>query len=329
MSAKANSALIGAFVIGAAVLLTAAVLVLGTGQLLEERPKFVLYFPGSVQGLNTGAPVVFRGVKVGTVQGIRIEFDEEEVSFRIPVTIELDPERVNLVDGVSGDSLGTDGREFVDRLVAKGLRAQLQVQSLVTGQLLIQLDMLPDKKPRIAQVKTQHPQIPTIPSKIEEISRTIESIPLGDVIDQALAALEVIERVINSPELARSIRGVDETLQDVRKLVRSMDQRLATTDKAMQETLADTRTLLRDLDQEVGPLAQSLRETSETGQRTFAVATGAMENLEAMLGDNSEVRYRLLQTLEEAGAAARSLRSLTDYLERNPGALLRGRSEGE
>ncbi len=328
MSKKANPALIGAFVIGALILLAAAVIVLGTGRLFKEHPRLVLYFPGSVQGLNIGAPVVFRGVKVGTVSDIRLQFDEQDVSFRIPVVIEVDPERINLIDGVQ-DPLKTEPGAFVDRLVARGLRAQLQMQSLVTGQLLIQLDMRPDKEPRFAQVETAYPQIPTIPSQFEQITRTIESIPLEDVIEQALSALEGIERVINSPELARSIRGVDETLQDVRGLVRNMNERLGTTDAAMQSTLAEVRALVTDLDRQVEPLALSLRETSETAQETFAAAHDAMGNLDAVLGENSEVRYRLLQTLEEAGAAARSLRVLTDYLERHPDALLRGRPQGE
>ena len=89
MSKRANATLIGAFVVGAIALAVTIVLVLAGGQLFTEQQQYVMYFKGSVKGLAVGAPVNFRGVKIGTVTNIQLIVDTEELAFHIPVTVEI------------------------------------------------------------------------------------------------------------------------------------------------------------------------------------------------------------------------------------------------
>ena len=142
MSKKASSTLIGGFVVGAAALTVAAVLIFGSGGFLKNKSAYVLYFDGNVAGLNVGAPVAFRGVTIGSVSKIVINFDTNDHSLRIPVFVELDTDKIKFVGGtspnISEDSIVLD-------LVNRGLRAQLKVQSLVTGLLYVEFGFHPEK----------------------------------------------------------------------------------------------------------------------------------------------------------------------------------------
>ncbi|WMW65574.1 MlaD family protein [Nitratidesulfovibrio liaohensis] len=142
MAREANKAMLGAFVVGALALLAAAVLLFGSGRFMKDRPQLVLYFKGSVRGLNIGAPVVFRGVPIGSVTEIRLLHDPDTPEFFIPVFIEFEPERIlNMKDGTVAKRQA-DGK-VLDLLVEKGMRARLALQSFVTGQLMIEVDFDP------------------------------------------------------------------------------------------------------------------------------------------------------------------------------------------
>ena len=139
MSQKANPTLIGGFVLGALVLLVGGVLLFGKGLFFApKRQQFVIYFSDSVNGLNVGAPVKLKGVTVGTVKDVRVQYDVENARLLTPVIIDFEPERVT--------DIGGQKRPEVPRtqaLIERGLRAQLQMQSLVTGQLYVEANFLP------------------------------------------------------------------------------------------------------------------------------------------------------------------------------------------
>jgi paraquat-inducible protein B len=324
MSRRANPALIGAFVLGAIALVVAGIMVFGSGRYFTDTRNFILFFPGSVRGLNEGAPVLLRGVRVGSVVDVDISLDPEKMGFRIPVLIEIDPEHISVLDGPPiGKERSPD--EMARLLIARGLRAQLQLQSFLTSQLLINLDIYPDTEPRLVDVDTPYIQIPTIPSNLERLSQTLGEIPLEEMVRKAFLTLEGIERFVNAPELTSSLRSLDSTLREVNELVESMDQRLGSTDRRLESTLREAQELLQNLNRQVEPLMSTLQETSLTGRQTLESAEQFMNSLEGMTGEDAEIRYRLTETLREVALAARSLRSLADFLEANPDALLRGR----
>jgi paraquat-inducible protein B len=139
---RGNPALIGLFIIGAIVLMVAGVLVVGSGKFFVHTERAVIYFDGSVQGLQIGAPVTFRGVKIGSVVSVQLYFDRHRLDFRVPVIIEI-PQGSQSHVHISGELAGTH-QDMLIALIKRGLRAQLQTESLVTGQLFVQLDLYPD-----------------------------------------------------------------------------------------------------------------------------------------------------------------------------------------
>ena len=206
MSRKANPTFIGAFVVGAVALVVAGVVIFGSGKFFTETRKFVMFFEGSVKGLNIGAPVAFKGVKVGSVKEIRLFLDDRDLTLKIPVYVELEPKRITQIQG-GGDPqklLKAKGvSTLIEFLVQEGLRAQLGMQSLVTGQLYVDLDFYHDKPLRMVGAEPGLPEIPTIASSLEELSKTVEKIPLEDLAQKLLAAIEGIDHFVNSPESER------------------------------------------------------------------------------------------------------------------------------
>ena len=144
MSKKANTAMIGAFVIGATILAVVGILAFGSGALFRSTDTFVLYFDGDLQGLTVGAPVLFRGVPVGEVKSIKVFYKTGTPDFVVPVVIETQHERFHEIQSDTGEYAEHIDQREVDRLIQDGLRGRLTLQSLVTGQLAISLDMLPD-----------------------------------------------------------------------------------------------------------------------------------------------------------------------------------------
>jgi len=178
----------------------------------SKKTRWILNFEGSVWGLSVGAPVKLKGIKIGKVIDIKLEFDYESMTFRIPVTIEIEPERIDM----TGDQV-IDRKRENEILVEKGLRAQLKQGNLLTGQLYIDLDMYPDAPPRKILYGGEYPELPTIPTKIEEITngitrivKKLETIPLEQI---GKDLQETMAHLNNSTEqLARLIKNLDETV---------------------------------------------------------------------------------------------------------------------
>src|SRR5262245_23666947 len=174
MRKRANPAVIGGFVVGAVALLVIGVLLLGGGRFLTEQHTYVLYFEDSVEGLSVGAPVTQQGVRIGSVSDIQVQYLRWKGEFRIPVFIDIEPGRVKEV-GV-GDSPRRGGEAFIKFLTERGLRAQLHLDSLVTGQLSVQLGFHPGTPVRLVGGEGKVPEIPTIPSAFDQVSATVQSL---------------------------------------------------------------------------------------------------------------------------------------------------------
>ncbi len=152
MAKQANKTLIGLFVVGAIVLLVAALVLFGSGKFFTKTNRYVAFFEGSVKGLSVGAPVMFRGVRIGKVDDFQVYYDAKEQKFKIPVLITLYPDKVHGV-GMEGDSSEAENRLMWDQMLKDGFRAELQIQSLVTGQLAVQLDFYPGKPLKLYGLK--------------------------------------------------------------------------------------------------------------------------------------------------------------------------------
>lgn len=367
---RANPAVIGGFIVGAVILVMAGVVILGSGKLFTETITCVMYFEGAIQGLHVGAPVNFRGVKVGSVTSIKMQFDRQNLAIRIPVIVDFPK-------GAGGtlEMMNAGPRTLQDALAAlveRGLRAQLQTESIVTGQLFVQLDIPPvtpsDAPPKEATIDptTRLLEIPTVPTTLQEVSYTarkvldkLAELPLDEMLQAIEGTLLGINRLVNAPEVLEAIRNLNATLTDVQQLARHADTQVtllaasATTTLGSFNRLAtDAQHLAQHLDKQFGSMAASATTTlGQVGKLTQTVdtqvlalttsliktATGAMSTLEHMgetltaaqqlITPNAPVGYELVKTLRDLSEAARSLRVLTDYLERHPNAVVFGRKE--
>jgi len=216
---KANKTLIGAFVVGAVALLIIAVMVFGSGSLFKQSDKYVLFFDGSVKGLSEGAPVIFRGVKVGNVSSIGLLYDEDKKSVLIPVVIDVELSRVKGVP----DKVGyPDYKKLID----EGLRAKLEIQNFITGQLMIGLDFYPDKPAKTYDVVKKYPELPALPISTD-IFDVMNEIPVKEIADDLEQTVNGINRLVNSEgisELAKTLREVSLAARSTRLLAEYLDQ---------------------------------------------------------------------------------------------------------
>jgi paraquat-inducible protein B len=333
MNKKMSPAVIGAFVIGAVALIVIAILVFGSGRLFRQTREFVLYFDNSVNGLRIGAPVKFKGVEIGSVKDIRLQLEKGAEVNKIPVIIEIDLKKLTS-RGAQADI--TMNREmFQQAIVDRGLRGQLEMESLVTGLLFVALDFLPGTPINLVQQAGgdyEYPEVPTLPTTLEQakgavtrIMSKLEDIDFKELGANLQATLKGVNRTVNSPEiesvlrsLARVMPKVDEAVVNIRNLAGTMDDKVKILADDLQHTSADARLALKQA-------GDALKQTEETMKR----AEAAVANIETLSDLDSPVNYELVKGLRDVSMAARSLRSLTDYLERNPRAPIFGKPDSK
>lgn len=312
MAKQPSKTLIGLFVVGAVILAVVGVMIFASSQFFTEKSYYVLYFDGNLGGLDIGAPVNFRGVRIGSVNNILVRFEGDDITdIRIPVFIEIEPGRVTESPEFRTTKVyrtwQAQRKELIETgkimqlLIDNGLKAQLVPQSFVTGKLSIQFDFHPDKPIKLVGGESQYREIPTIPSMMEEITQTIEKIPFKELAEKAKNTIDGIDQLVNSPELKNSIVNLDKSLQTLNRL-------------------------LNNIDGEVQPLSTSVMTTLETSRATLETAQKAISGVQKGLSDQAPIiSYELSQALKELTQATRSLKTLTDYLQQHPESLLRGK----
>lgn len=323
MGSKANAALIGAFVVGALALAVIGVLVFGSGQFFQRKTRVACFFSGDVSGLNVGAPVKFKGVEIGSVADIRLRLSEETAELnaeaiargiRIPTLIEIDNDKLTM----QGAKAVMD-RIRLKQLIDLGLRAQLVSQSLVTGLLLVQLDFHPDLPATfVLPADSALPEIPTIPTTMErvqsaaqDIIRKLEDMHFERLVNSATEAVDTIRNMAQSPGLQTALERLPETVANV------------------NETVTVLRALSVQIDRGQGPLLQSLKGTSDKTGQALEQARATLESLQMLLNPNAALAVQLSASLQQVAEAARSVRLLADFLERDPSAIVRGRDVKE
>ncbi len=329
MSKGASKTLIGGFVVGAVALLIVAVLIFGSGKIFSQKIRLVLFFEESVSGLSLGAPVVFRGVTIGSVVGVDLWTYPKEMKVLIPVYIEVDPARFK----EKGEGERTD-MTFKSQ-IEKGLRAQIKMQSLVTGQLMIYADYFPGKPLRLVKAEPRYPEIPTIPSGTEEIIKALEKIPVHEIAAKATKTLDGIERLINSPETREVVGTLNAALKDfqkavgeIRTLAKNVDAQVGPLAAETKGTLGDTRNLIKGADKEIIPLAAGLKKTLDEAGGVLGEARLALKKASDLVSDESVLSAEVLTTLDEMNRTMRSIQLLAEYLKQHPDALLRGKKPG-
>lgn len=262
--------------------------------------RYRLEFAGSVQGLQAGAPVLMRGLTVGHVAAVRLEYDENKQELHIPVDIDIEPDLVArtyaVIDGKPMDEAAV--RKLVATQVTKGLRGRLASGNLLTGQKLVSFDYEPGNPPTAPG--TERSDLPTVASSdLDSLTRSagqvmdkVAALPLDALLADLRGTLQSISGVAGSPDLARSLA-------------------------ALAKALGSADTLMRDADRQLPQLVKSLRGVATAAQGTLNSANG-------LLGGGGG-QADLAGVMRQLNDAARSFRVLADYLERHPEALLRGK----
>ena len=312
MAKQANRMMIGGFVVLAVIIMAASLVVFGSGAFFKKTNKYVLYFNESVKGLSVGAPVLFQGVPVGSVTNIILQADIDKMKTQIPVLIEIEPDRFQVRAGERNP------HKIASQLIEKGLRAQLVMQSFITGQLMIELDFYPESAfcyapAQIDKDYKDYIVIPTCPSAGQKLAQALGDLDLKGIQKHLLSVLASVDRFVNNPDLATSLRALKDTLQDARQLLTRVDRQVDPLSDDLKKTVKDFGKLARDVDAQVGGLATGLDKT--------------MSSARGVLSQDSPLMAELETTLKEISAMSRSFRQLANYFEQHPEALIRGKGK--
>lgn len=297
MSKPTNTTLIGVFVLGGIALLIAAIVILGSGRFFSNTVTCIAYFNGSVKGLTIGSTVRFRGAVIGKVTDIHLEIRKSETGEPLlPVTFDLITEKVNRIEGRTNSKSYSQAVKVIKNLIQQGVKASLAMDSIVTGQLYVDLDYHPTT-PIVYLGETRGlPEIPTSRSPFEKIKDSLQALPINDVISSANDTLKSIDEFFSSKDLSVAIKSVNELTTKATESLNLINNLTTETESAVTQA---TKTL------------KSIERAATT--------------LHDSTNPTSPLRYKLISTMNEIEKASRSFQILSDFLQRNPEALLYGK----
>jgi len=323
MSMRANPTAIGLFMVGGAALSVLGVATLASGSWFEKQSTFISYFGESVNGLEVGAPVKFKGVPVGRVTNLFIQIELGDKTFQVPVQYEIDVTRLT---SASGSFVHLEDPDVLRQQIMDGLRAQLQMESMVTGQLYVELTYRPDAAPpELESRPTAYPEIPTTPSMLAAFGTQAGSM-VGDVLTILFRVNEMLEEV----DMKQLNESVVSSALAVERLANSPELRAAMGDvpamtAQVNSTLAEMQLLAERLGATIEPFQLQLEGTNAEMVLTLQSMRQSMEDTRGFLTTDSGIGYQMEGAMGSLRDAAEALRTLATTLERNPDMLIRGK----
>lgn len=318
-----NQAVIGAFVVGAVMLVVIAVVLFGSGNAFRQSDRFVMYFEGSVKGLNIGAPVTFRGVRIGRVVDITLRANPETLIFSIPVIIEVETDTIERSAEIVPSHM-----DVLQRLINKGLRAKLDLQSIITGQLFINLEILPDEPIRLSGVKHRYREIPTVPNTLARLAKKLEDMPIEKMVNDASTALQSLQTLLSNPALPQMVERLNQVGANLQELTATLNRRAEPLTGSFQNIADQADEALNRINASVerfGRAADAIGELADGAQSAVDNAGEVLANVAGMTDPSAKERYELRRMINELSEAARAIRDFSNYLERHPEALIRGK----
>jgi paraquat-inducible protein B len=319
MSEKPHTVAIGAFVLGAGLIaLTTILFLLGSG--LGKKEKVVMVFSGSVKGLSVGAPLALRGVQVGEVTDIELILDTDTASAIMIVEANFNENNIR--------RKGNPDANLTEELVTRGLRAQLNSQSLLTGLLYVELDFHPKSPLHLAKINSPYLQIPTVPTNLERFAKTLQNIDFSKLTAQLESISTSVDSLVSSKDFQALPGNANSTLTSLRKLSDQLQEQLATSGPKLDTLLDEASVTVSNANKEL-PQLSALVETNLTALNTAIITfRQGMTGIDELVSPDSAVLYQLNNALAEMTRAGRSLQSLANTLQEQPESVITGKKGG-
>ena len=267
---------------------------------ITEKVPYIVHFDASVRGLSIGAPVEFRGIKIGSVRDIALKINFQTLQVLVAVVIDIEPQRI-LGNGQLKERKIAPRYVAMNAMVKKGVRAQLKTGSLLSGQKFVSLDFHPEQPQKELIKGGRYPEIPSIPSTVEQIMESAT---------RFLAKLEKLPLDALVADLRGVLRSTDDAVKEAKKFVSGIE--------------GDSEELLKAITE----VAIAAKPMVARAEKALASAEKALASVDDLAGEKSEVRQQLAIMIQELTDASRSIRQLADYLERHPEALIKGKTGG-
>ena len=320
MSEKPHTVAIGSFIVGALLIAISGLIFIGSSGFGSDRNKVFMVFDGSVKGLSVGAPVALRGVQIGQVTDIQLIFDTDTVDVIMIVEAELSNQNIRRKGSATAD-------DFTEELIARGMRAQLNSQSLLTGLLYIQLDFFPDTAINLADIESKYIQLPTVPTELERLTRELESVNWAQLANDMKDIAAGINQFISNEDFQNLPAELRSTLASYEALSTNVQQLLSTSGPKLDRVLDSTGDTLEAFNVEIPKLSGLAQENLNLLDDALLAFQETMMEIEALVSAESATTYELNKALRELAQAGRALQLLAKTLEEQPEALIRGKSE--
>jgi len=329
MNNQPNPALIGSFIVGALLLLMTSVFIFSSESWFSKNQQFIVVFTESINGLNVGAPIKLYGVQIGHVTEINVERDLQQNLTLIPVVFEVDQQKIShYIDTKRQNWSHTE----VDTLINSGLRMQLQLGSLVTGQLFIEALFLPETEIKLNGHTTRFKEIPSIPSNSNEIQvalRTVlegtKSIDIAGLFTNLQKTLANIEQLTGSAQTKSTLTTLNNNMLDLQQILSTVKKDLGPLSQNLNQTITHADQFIVSLDNNTQPILKDGQKIISTGKNTLESINSTLDDVKSLVNDNSPLNQSLQSALNQLTRAARSTKNMMNYIERNPDALLFGK----
>ena len=325
MSKKASPTMIGAFTIAALAIAVVAVLVLGSGKFMTDKVPLVMYFESSLSGLDVGAPVEFKGVKIGSVTSISLVLNSDDGTVSTPVHAEIQPQRLSMVGRERAEG------EMSQILIDRGMRAQLQSSSLLTGKLKVALVERPETEYQL-QGDGAVPEIPTIKTTTEELAQMFSDLPINKTLDRIADLVDILATAAESPETLETMQALSSVMQSASTLMAALSTSVPAAMTNMSSSFATIDAVLTESRPGISNLVTGLPEFFNGVDLTLDRVRLSLETIDHTLGELEEVmeaespiQYEFRVAIRELTRTLESLSTFADYMQQHPESLLTGK----
>jgi len=337
---KLKPAIIGIFVIFSCMMFMVAIILFGGTRYFEKENIVITYFDGSLKGLSVGAPVTYMGVTIGQVKAVNIRIEEATTQgqkIRIPILITLNPNQ-SIIIGETYTTNKDDIYTFIKSMCEQGLRAKLKLHSMVTGKKYIDLAFHKNSKPIYRDTEGKYLEIPTLPSEMHQLNKIMDDMDLEKLYRKLMTTFDSIESLSGGLAKSLSHENTQQFLDNYTAVAKSLNTLIESTHSDLQEILKKagndldhikeltlhTNVLIASLDTEIQPVGAGINKTLANLNTSLQRMNSLMEQAEKTIHPGSPLYYRLDDTLSHVKDSAKAIKKLSEYIIRNPDALLFG-----